>query len=100
MNENTDRPIPEIPEFPVTDDDEPEEPAEPTEDPAAQQRRLLEDAERRGYLKGRNEMINRMMDSPQLFADLARLSSPESPEPARDNPADSFLAHIRPRIWD
>lgn len=106
MNENTEQPIPEIPEIPEFNDDEAaDETADDTENETVtetdeERRRLLEKAEQRGYLRGRNEMISRMMDSPQLFADLSRLAADNSQAKNRDDPADSFLTRIRPRVWD
>ena len=106
MNENTEQPIPEIPEFPEINDDEVADTTDADADNETvtetddERRRLLDEAEQRGYLRGRNEMINRMMDSPQLFADLSRLAADNPQAKNRDDPADSFLTRIRPRVWD
>ena len=58
-------------------------------------RQLVEEAEKRGYLKGRNEQIEEW------------LKSPESNSPGQafdvysdDESCPEFLAHIRPGFWD
>lgn len=102
MNENTEQPIPEIPEIPEIGDEETAgaTAAETVTETDEERRRLLEEAERRGYLRGRNEIISRMMDSPQLFTDLSRFAEGNPAPKAHDDPADSFLTRIRPRVWD
>lgn len=78
---------------------ESEAPSTPTAEEIAA---LIAEAEERGYLRGRNEMIEQMMQEPPLFSNPARhkgyaptASSASEPDPARD-----FLAHIRPQVWD
>ena len=57
-------------------------------------------AERRGYLRGRNEAIARMMEEPQLFADLARMERQDGKSRQRGDATEDFLTHIRPQVWD
>lgn len=58
-------------------------------------RRLVEEAEHRGYIRGRNENIGELVD---------RRFGNEATSPADDDETiesyPSFLAHIRPSIWD
>ena len=52
--------------------------------------RLLEEAEQRGYLRGRNEVISETVMQP---SELSAESDDEDSYP-------SFLAHIRPGFWE
>ena len=60
---------------------------------------MVAEAEARGYLRGRNEVISQMMREPPLFANQAMRER----APARSEESDAsaeFLAHIRPQVWD
>lgn len=111
-DEAIDQPIPEIPEIPETEQEETEqtqapetaesaenatEAAETHESPTDEE---LAAAERRGYLRGRNEAIARMMEEPQLFADLARMERRDGKSRQRGDATEDFLTHIRPQVWD
>ena len=73
------------------------EPSEPADEAFNQEevRRLVEEAEHRGYIRGRNENIGELVD---------RRFGNEATSPADDDETiesyPSFLAHIRPSIWD
>ena len=71
---------------------------EPMEDISA----MIAEAEERGYLRGRNEIIEQMMHQPPLFANQARMSLQQehSTHSDEDDPTRDFLAHIRPQVWD
>lgn len=73
---------------------EPSEPADESFNPE-EVRRLVEEAEHRGYIRGRNENIGELVD---------RRFGNEATSPADDDETiesyPSFLAHIRPSIWD
>ena len=57
-------------------------------------RRLIEEAEQRGYIRGRNEQIEQLVMQP-LDDD------PTLPPAYSDSDScPSFLANIRPSIWD
>lgn len=111
-DEAIDQPIPEIPEIPETEQEEAEQEQEPEatesaeaaieaaethEGPTAEE---LAAAEQRGYLRGRNEAIARMMEEPQLFADLARMERPDGKGQHKADATEDFLTHIRPQVWD
>lgn len=56
-------------------------------------RRLIEEAEQRGYIRGRNEQIEQLVMQP--------LDDPMLPPDYTDSEScPSFLANIRPSIWD
>lgn len=59
-------------------------------------RRLIEEAEQRGYLRGRNERIEQEVMQP-LDTPAARSDNDEDDD-AQAVP--SFLTHIRPSFWD
>lgn len=55
--------------------------------------RLIEEAEQRGYLRGRNEKITETVMSPESIG-------PADDEDDAENSCPSFLAHIRPGFWE
>lgn len=62
-----------------------------TDDPEV--RRLIEEAEQRGYIKGRNEQIDQVVMQP--------LDNPyQMPAYNDSDSCPSFLANIRPSVWD
>lgn len=63
---------------------------------------MISEAEERGYLRGRNEVIEQMMQQPPLFSNQARINlQQERTTPYdEDDPTRDFLAHIRPQVWD
>lgn len=63
---------------------------------------LVAEAEERGYRRGLNEAIERQMNSPALFDDLARRRNARQQPPAAapDTLASGFLTGIRPGVWD
>ncbi len=85
---------------------EPPLPAEtPVPEPAAGVNvdALVAEAEERGYRRGLNEAIERQMNSPVLFDDLARRRNAQQQQPPADAPdslASGFLSGIRPGVWD
>lgn len=114
MNEDTplltdDTPIiatqPEEPALTATNDDsqpdatltaqQPASQPQPTAPDDTELQRLLAEAEQRGYMRGRNEAIEHLMQAPALFESATT--------PAADstsNPADGFLSGLRPGVWD
>ena len=66
---------------------------------------LIAEAERRGYLRGRNEALaeslNRpaMMAEPGVGATEATAPATES-RPLADELSSGFLSRIRPSVWD
>ncbi len=62
--------------------------------PAGDMARLIEEAEQRGYLRGRNEKIAETIGLPDEIAD------PKNDNEYSEEPCPSFLAHIRPGFWD
>ena len=75
------------------------------EDPGATEAEIaamVAEAEQRGYLRGRNEIIGQMMREPSLFSNPVRVRIDESVENRSDSadPARDFLTHIRPQVWD
>ena len=78
--------------------DNQEEPGSTDEEIAA----MVAEAEQRGYLRGRNEIIGQMMREPSLFSNPVRVRIDESAENRSDSadPARDFLTHIRPQVWD
>lgn len=65
--------------------------ADPADDPEV--RRLIDEAEQRGYLRGRNDNID------ELISTRFAASSPFSDDDPIES-CPSFLAHIRPGFWD
>ncbi len=112
MNENTQQPTDDTPVIATqsenqaltSPDDAPQPDATPTAtaqqpEPAApdnaELQRLLAEAEQRGYMRGRNEAIENLMQAPALFESTA---APTTDSTA--NPADGFLSGLRPGVWD
>ena len=58
--------------------------------------RLLEEAEQRGYLRGRNERIEQEVMNPLA----APAPADDSGDGDDDETCPSFLAHLRPGFWD
>lgn len=79
--------------IPSETEENPEEPSE-TESEKPDLEALLAEAERKGYLKGRNERIEELMREPRMFQQLTE------PKPSTPQAAESFLANMRPSIWD
>lgn len=77
------------------------ETAQPADQPTAEDQavspsdisRMIEEAEQRGYLRGRNEKITETVMSPDN-------SQPEACEEDCEDSCPSFLAHIRPGFWE
>lgn len=65
--------------------------------PAAVEPGLLEEAERRGYLKARNEMAEAKMKQPGLWKQPEAASGDRGGE---TDPELDFLSYIRPSVWD
>lgn len=59
--------------------------------------RLIEEAEQRGYLRGRNEQIEAEIMSP---SDPYFGPPPAQPTDDDDDSCPGFLAHLRPGFWD
>lgn len=57
----------------------------------------IEEAEQRGYLRGRNERIAAEMDTPGLWEDCA-VTTDAAPAPADDGPL--ILSGIRRSVWE
>lgn len=75
-----------------SDNSEPSEISDLSDNPEV--RRLIEEAEQRGYIRGRNEQIEQVVMQP-LDDD------PTLPPAYSDSDScPSFLANIRPSIWD
>ena len=71
------------------------------DDPKAQLRQLLEEAEQRGYKRGLNEQLRKALDQPQMFSDLARdRHERNEPQTQPDGISSRFLRTVRPGIWD
>lgn len=60
----------------------------------AELERLIAEAEERGYRRGRNESISRLMEHP------ARVDPELNNMPVASEPEILILANIRPSIWD
>ncbi|MDE6448565.1 MAG: hypothetical protein K2L41_00620 [Muribaculaceae bacterium] len=60
----------------------------------AELERLIAEAEERGYRRGRNESISRLMEHP------ARVDPELDNMPGAGEPEILILANIRPSIWD
>ncbi len=58
--------------------------------------KLLAEAEQRGYLRGRNEAAEEMMNRPTMWQPLEAQSAGHRIAAA----ADSFLSGLRPGVWD
>lgn len=58
--------------------------------------RLIDEAEQRGYIRGRNESIDSIIS--KHFDDGISSDSDSCADPSE--PCPSFLAHIRPGFWD
>lgn len=74
----------------------------PTSDPGIDIDALIAEAEQRGYLRGRNEVIAENMQQPALWENLRRHAHPQATEqPAQpDDLANTFLSRMRPGVWD
>lgn len=65
--------------------------------------RLVAEAEQRGYMRGVNEQLSKLMEQPTLYEDLARRKnkSRSLPDESDEDPLTSrFLSDIQPGIWD
>lgn len=62
-------------------------------------RRLVAEAENRGYIRGRNENIESWLDASDPFVP-SHGSDKASTTPDDDDSCPEFLAHIRPGFWD
>ncbi|MDE6278819.1 MAG: hypothetical protein K2M05_02495 [Paramuribaculum sp.] len=74
----------------------PEPKPEPKPEPEPIEK-LLEEAERKGYLRGRNEALAGIYNSPAVWEE------PDNniPDPSlRPSPADSFLTGRRKGVWE
>jgi len=63
-------------------------------EPAPGMDELLQQAEQRGYLRGRNETIERLMAAPSMWQPAS--GAPEAPTES----VPTILQNIRPCIWD
>ncbi len=61
-------------------------------------KKVIEAAERRGYLKARNELARAAMASPRLWENPLRRK--QKPEPKQQADDTDFLTHITPNVWD
>ena len=61
--------------------------------PAVNTDSLVKEAEERGYVRGRNEVIKQQMDQPQVW------QMPQT-EQATASPQPEILAHLRRSVWD
>ena len=61
--------------------------------PAVDTDSLVKEAEERGYVRGRNEVIKQQMDQPQVW------QMPQT-EQATASPQPEILAHLRRSVWD
>lgn len=59
--------------------------------------RMVAEAEERGYLRGRNEAANSLLNSPKL---LENTSLHESEKQSGDSFAARFLSQIPRGVWD
>lgn len=60
--------------------------------------RAVEEAEQRGYLRGRNEAVSLAMQGDRLWE---QPHAPEEPPTLGATESDAaFLRHIRPNVWD
>ena len=62
---------------------------------SAKMRKMIEDAEKRGYLRGRNEQIEAWLKTPESNAPDTSFDLCDD-----DDSCPAFLAHIRPGFWD
>lgn len=69
--------------------------------------RMLEEAERRGYLRARNEIARAAMKKPRLWenrrrteAETAAGASADAAAASADSLSSDFLTRIRPSVWD
>lgn len=62
---------------------------------ATKVRQMIEEAEKRGYLRGRNEQIEAWLMTPESNAPDSSLDLCND-----DDSCPEFLAHIRPGFWD
>lgn len=90
---------------PAAEESPAETPAEeptPEPAPAIDVDALVAEAEERGYRRGINEAIERQMNGPALFDDLARRRNAGQQPTAdeADSLASGFLTGIRPGVWD
>ncbi len=66
---------------------------------------LIAEAERRGYLRGRNEALAESLNRPAMMAEPgvgtteATAPATES-QPLTDDLSSAFLSRIRPSVWD
>ena len=68
---------------------------------AAKMERLIAEAERRGYLKARNEMAQAEMNRPQLMENLAvTRARSQPPSQQTDTFASRFLSKLPRCVWD
>lgn len=64
-----------------------------TDSTTADMARLIEEAEQRGYLRGRNEKITETVMPPD------RMTAESDDDEDIEDSCPSFLAHIRPGFW-
>lgn len=65
--------------------------------------RLLAEAERRGYLRARNEIAEAAMGSPRLWENPSRRAEEQAKADAAPKDAglkSDFLRRVRPSVWD
>lgn len=63
--------------------------------------RMLAEAEQRGYLRGRNERAEAMINRPLLFENPRRSESePEAARTSGEGLTEGFLSGLRAGVWD
>lgn len=63
--------------------------------------RMLAEAEQRGYLRGRNERAEAMINRPLLFENPRRTEpAPDADRPSAEGLTEGFLTGLRPGVWD
>lgn len=60
-------------------------------------KKLIAEAEQRGYLRGRNEKIEQLMSAPGLYE---RIDNPRDTSTYSDDNSFELLRHQRISIWD
>lgn len=100
LTENSENSETKLTEEPVM-----EQPPKTTEQPTATAEDitiLIDEAEERGYLRGRNEIIEQMMQEPPLFSNPVRRGINSRPRSTHEetDASKEFLSNIRPQVWD
>lgn len=80
-------------------------PLESVAEPLTEERlkQMIEEAERRGYLRGRNEAVSLAMREPAMWENATHADYEEAPSTCSTPASQSdelFLRKIRPGVWD